>query len=1581
MSKRRRLQSLARRLFRSLISPLQATGESNAPVGKTEKAHRMRPIRFEPLETRQLMANDFYSSVTQPTLGSSSSSVMSTRGLVGEGEDVNDLVGFAKALKDAGVVFYGAIWCPFCNDQKNLFEDGYKYLDFKEVTNPDKSLNALGTQKNITKFPTWELGNTRVENVQTLQQLSTIFNVPIPKSSTPSFATIPTQTVLIGSPLHVPVDAYDPNGNPLTIEVTSSNPGLVSADVLSGNKSAKVSVEGFGDMTFELFDTEVQRAAGRFISLANAGFYNKTANNTVTFHRVVNTAQSPNFVIQGGDPTGTGSGGSNLGKFDDQYDVDLQHNQAGILSFAKSSDDTNDSQFFVTLDPQRDLDFNHSVFGMQIEGVDRRTGIGNTPVASQKPITPVVISSVSIFDDQENGLIRLKSVSGQTGTATISVTVRDTEGNSTQQNFTVNVTADNKNSAPFLNPVVVPTAAQGQPVNIQLSSQDVEGDPVYYDAILPSGANYTVNANHTTGLITLTPNSGFTGTMTATLGVRALNGADTVDSFDTQVISVATAVAAPTSVDLAAASDTGSSNSDNITNSGSMQFVVSGTVSGATVNLRVNGNTVGTAVATGTTTTITTNNIAALGAGTYSVVATQVVSSQTSSESPALSIVYDNVQPVALTSGVIPTTGNVGSSVSVNLSHAEEGTGLVYGLTTAPTGMTIDPATGALSWTPTAAQLGAQTFGVTITDAAGNTRSQPNTITVSDVALGAIELDLTDLNGNVITSASVGQSFKVQVYVNDLREAAQGVFSAFLDLIYNSTLIELDGTNPITRGTVYTNTATGDTTTAGLVNELGGVSNTTAPLGGGRKLLAEVRLKTKAVGTATFTAENADGTGAEFLVYGSNIPVAVSRINFDTASLSVGLDFTVGNDTYNFNEDSSNNSMPVLQNDIVQSGSTSVLTVQSVSTGSAGGTITLASDNKSLIYKPAANFNGSETFTYIARNQAGASATGSVTVQVQPVNDPPVAVADTTEVIQDSSENFIAVLTNDTSGPDTGESLRVSAVGTTSQGGTVRIASSGLNVFYTPKAGFTGTDTFTYTLSDGTLTTTASVTVTVKPSVPPPTAVSDSFTVVEDAASADFAVLSNDTPSQTGETLSILSATAANGGTVSVTTDGQKINYKPAANFSGTEIVRYTLKGSLGGQTTGTATFTVTAVNDAPTGVNDALNALSTNATTSLDVLKNDTNVDLGETLTISAVTQPTTGSGSIAISTDKKSLIYTPPSSTFQGPVTFSYTLSDGTLTATANVTLTVESFTLRNIGGNVVTSKFLDETVFVNEILIEGADFRNNPVSQTLVVTNGQATPASLPPGSYTLKAAEVPFLTGGTTQVQVQSSMTDGNSVNNQISLGGLSAAYFDIRDFVIGNIGKGLTIAAKTGSTQSWASGLGNWKNFKNLQVTLNNDATSMTLQGTRSNNQVVSSTIPVSNNSKAHLIASSGDSHLIRLRLDPNDITFTPVTTTPATNSTLGAGGEGEGASVSVPTPASVAPQTASRLNAGLSSQGEGEGEGSVVANDIAMSQISSNIQHVSPAGDFIAEQDHQSPQDISDATDAAFEKVEDLLLT
>ncbi len=1580
MSKRESVQrrsvvrSLARRLLKGWLSNSSAKSELRAG----------RPIRFEPLEGRQLMAGDTFNSL-YPTSSldddrdflNANTPSMNVGSLVGEGEAQDDLVAFAKALRDAGVQFFGAAWCPFCTEQKNLFQDGYKYLPFVEVTNPDRTPNSIGTSENITTYPTWKFQNgQKVTGVQTLAQLSTLSGIAIPKSSTPSFDTIGPQTVLVGSPLHVPVDAYDPNGNPLTITVTSSNPSLVTAQVLSGSRSVEMVTEGYGKMVYELFEQEASRATSRFIQLVQSGFYNKSGANQIIFHRVVD-----NFVIQAGDPTGTGSGGSTLGDFDDVFDVDLQHNRTGVLSYAKSSDDTNDSQFFVTEGPQRNLDFNHSIFGQLVEYDANREAISEVPVGTNsKPTTNVVISSMNIFEDTENGLIRLKAASNQTGTATITVTVTDTEGNSTQQTFNVTVAADNRNSAPFLNDVTVPAAVAGQPVSFQLTSQDVEGDAVFYDASVATGSQYGVTVNNTTGLVTVTPNSGFTGPMTVTVGVRAATTADTVDTFDTQRITISQAPAAPTGIDLSATSDTGTSNTDNITNAGTMTFVVSGTVSGATVELKIGTTVVGTAVASGTSTTITTSNISALGAGTRSIVATQTVNSQTSANSPAFSLVFDNTSPVAIATDAIPSTANVGTALNVNLSHAEEGTGLVYSLQNAPTGMTIVAGTGVLQWTPAAGQTGAQTFNLLLTDTAGNVRTQAFTINVNEAAQGGFTLQLVDTNNAPITSVSVGQTFKVQVFVRDLRTSASGVFSAYTDLLFNSALVEpaATGTTSINHGEIYINATSGDTNTAGLINELGGTASSTAPLGAAQRLLAEVTMRAKAAGQITFRTESADTSGTQFLVYGLNTAIPTTALSFGTASISAGLNFTVGNDTYNFNEDSTNNSLTVLDNDTIQSGSGAVLTIQSVSTGSAGGTITVVTGGKSINYTPAANFNGSETFTYTVANQNGASAVGTVTVQVQPVNDPPVAVADSIEVTENTTENFVSVLQNDNDGPDDGETLRVTAVGSASQGGTVRIGTGSNNIIYTPRSGFRGVETFTYTIADNSgLTSTATVTVNVKPAVPPPTAVVDTFTIDEDAASAEFDVLVNDTPSQTGEVLTVTAATATSG-TTSVTADQKKLVYRPAANFNGTEVVRYTLRGSLGGTTTGTVTFTVRAINDAPTPAADSLTASASDATTSLNVLANDTNVDSGETLTITAVTQPSTGNGTVSISSDGKRINYVPPSSSFSGTVTFSYTVGDGsTLTGTANVSLAVSNFVLRDIGGNLVMFDRAAENDSIADFLtlnleLKGTDFQNQVVTRSVPVVDGQFRVEDLKPGNYEIVAPALPFLTGSDSKIVINSAPTDSDSVNNTFRVGVLHARYLDIRDFLGSTIGKGLTVAVEPGKSQNWVKGEGDWTGFKNIQVTMNSAGNSLNVEATRaSNNQRVRGTVPVTNSNRVETRASEGATKLMRVRLNASEVTLTPVTTTTTsttntntntntnssnTNSNANGEGEGEGSAMAFAPLTNQTLVNATRLDPSIPTV-----QNELTAHDVAMSSVAPQMQLVSEAGDYIAQSQGTQP--------------------
>ncbi len=167
-----------------------------------------RQLRFEPLETRQLMASDFFASAGLAAEANGVNNYLGTNGAQvaavttqAEGEAGQDLVAFAKALKDAGVVIFGADWNPDTTAQLALFQDGAKFLDFKEVTTPQRTLNALGTAESISIYPTWQFQGTRRTGVLTLAEISTLSGIAIPTSSTPSIAPINNVTVLRGSPL------------------------------------------------------------------------------------------------------------------------------------------------------------------------------------------------------------------------------------------------------------------------------------------------------------------------------------------------------------------------------------------------------------------------------------------------------------------------------------------------------------------------------------------------------------------------------------------------------------------------------------------------------------------------------------------------------------------------------------------------------------------------------------------------------------------------------------------------------------------------------------------------------------------------------------------------------------------------------------------------------------------------------------------------------------------------------------------------------------------------------------------------------------------------------------------------------------------------------------------------------------------------------------------------------------------------------------------------------------------------------------------------------------------------------------
>ena len=141
-----------------------------------------------------------------------------------------------------------------------------------------------------------------------------------------------------------------------------------------------------GNIVIELFPASAPKTVNNFVFLANEGFYNG-----IIFHRVI-----PNFMIQGGDPTGTGTSGPGY-KFEDEIDPKLGFEKPGILAMANSGPNTNGSQFFITTASTPHLNGNHTIFGKVLEGQDVADTISTVPAGrGNKPNQPVVIQGIEI---------------------------------------------------------------------------------------------------------------------------------------------------------------------------------------------------------------------------------------------------------------------------------------------------------------------------------------------------------------------------------------------------------------------------------------------------------------------------------------------------------------------------------------------------------------------------------------------------------------------------------------------------------------------------------------------------------------------------------------------------------------------------------------------------------------------------------------------------------------------------------------------------------------------------------------------------------------------------------------------------------------------------------------------------------------------------------------------------------------------------------------------------------------------------------------------------------------------------------
>jgi CSLREA domain-containing protein len=387
--------------------------------------------------------------------------------------------------------------------------------------------------------------------------------------------------------------------------------------------------------------------------------------------------------------------------------------------------------------------------------------------------------------------------------------------------------------------------------------------------------------------------------------------------------------------------------------------------------------------------------------------------------------------------------------------------------------------------------------------------------------------------------------------------------------------------------------------------------------------------------------------------------------------------------------------------------------------------------NGSFTYTPAANYNGTDSFTFRSNDGAAESAPATVSIVITPVNDAPVAVNDSGATAEDTSV-VLNVRANDTD-PDN-DTLTVTGV---TNGANGIVTTNGATVTYTPAADFFGSDGFSYTISDGQGgTAVAIVAVNVTPVNDPPVAVADTLSdIAEDSGTRTIGfttLTANDSKgpaNESGQTLRVKSVSAPVGGTVAI--DGTNVLFAPTANYSGAASFSYTVEDDDAAtpltSNAATVSFNITEVNDPPT-----LDAIAdTGATTGVTKTISLSGISAGpneqQTLSVSTmssnpavVPHPTIEYATPAAT---GSISFTPAAS---GTANVNVTVSDGVTTASRTFQVTVSeapSLVVTTLTDNVTS----DDLTSLREAIAYASTLSGSPAITFAAGLNGTITLAS--------------------------------------------------------------------------------------------------------------------------------------------------------------------------------------------------------------------------------------------------------------
>ncbi len=380
-----------------------------------------------------------------------------------------------------------------------------------------------------------------------------------------------------GKDLMVPIAAVDSGGDAITYSVTSSNSNVTVTPV-SGDTYLTLNVSGTtsggtaysGQLVFKLFDSLTPNTVSTIESQVNSGAWNNTS-----FARILNSLSS--LMIAQGNFTSSGGNNGDGQQYNDEFNSKLTFDSQGMLAWANAGADTNDLEYFISgvdvpgsstpLDQSQmatdreSLDYRYTIFGQLVSGLDIYNDLINETLVSNPndveggveqtslPSPLITVSSASITTNTQDTVLDVYAPASAAGqSSTISITATEANGAVAENAFTVNVVSNTIVDPPYLDSISsLVSTTENTPVTITLPVTNPDGATLDYN-IVDSGtggapANVTIGAfDSSTGQVTLTPDTGFTGEISLLAEVAGSNSANT--SNDTQKFTLS--VDAPT---------------------------------------------------------------------------------------------------------------------------------------------------------------------------------------------------------------------------------------------------------------------------------------------------------------------------------------------------------------------------------------------------------------------------------------------------------------------------------------------------------------------------------------------------------------------------------------------------------------------------------------------------------------------------------------------------------------------------------------------------------------------------------------------------------------------------------------------------------------------------------------------------------------------------------------------------------------------------------------------------------------------------------------------------------------------------